>query len=171
MWHQLSSNGYGHSQSHSTHQNPDPTMVCSFSCLQYFLTITCLKLSLVGHLHLWYTSAISGRSMIKFESGYAIETVFDGTKLGIDPYSVEVSPTGELIILDSVNSNVHKVSSPLSRCKSVHSVPCPRVKVYTFSNHSKEVCQENLTCFFIKRWLRRRENTNKSTRERDWHLL
>ncbi|KAL8159749.1 hypothetical protein V2J09_001286 [Rumex salicifolius] len=59
--------------------------------------------------------AIPGRSMIKFEGGYAVETVFDGRKLGIDPYSIEVSPNGELIILDSVNSNVHKVSSPLSK--------------------------------------------------------
>lgn len=61
------------------------------------------------------TTAITGRSMIKFEGGYSVETVFDGSKLGIDPYSIEVSPTGDLIILDSINSNVHKVSSPLSR--------------------------------------------------------
>ncbi|GFY87173.1 NHL domain-containing protein [Actinidia rufa] len=37
---------------------------------------------------------ISSRSMMKFEGGYTVETVFDGSKLGIDPYSVEVSPFG-----------------------------------------------------------------------------
>ena len=33
---------------------------------------------------------ISGRPMMKFESGYSVETVFDGSKLGIEPYSVEI---------------------------------------------------------------------------------
>ena len=56
--------------------------------------------------------------MMKFEGGYAVETVFDGSKLGIDPYSVEVSPFGELLVLDSENSNIYKISTPLSRCKS-----------------------------------------------------
>ncbi|KAL0647906.1 hypothetical protein Bca4012_046197 [Brassica carinata] len=56
------------------------------------------------------------RSMVKYESGYNIETVFDGNKLGIEPYAVEVSPSGEeLIVLDSENSNIHKISMPLSR--------------------------------------------------------
>lgn len=55
--------------------------------------------------------------MIKFESGYVVETVFDGSKMGIEPYSVEVSSTGEVLILDCENSNVYRVSTPLSRCK------------------------------------------------------
>lgn len=59
----------------------------------------------------------SSRSMVKFEGGYTVETVFDGSKLGIDPYSVEVSPFGDLLVLDSENSNVYKISTPLSRCK------------------------------------------------------
>ncbi|KAJ6889661.1 hypothetical protein NC651_023415 [Populus alba x Populus x berolinensis] len=50
----------------------------------------------------------------KFESGYTVETVFDGSKLGIEPYSVEVLPSGELLILDSVNSNIYRMSSSLS---------------------------------------------------------
>ena len=37
-------------------------------------------------------AAIYGRPMMKFESGYTVETVFDGSKLGIEPYSVEVLP-------------------------------------------------------------------------------
>ncbi|GLU02037.1 hypothetical protein SLE2022_193100 [Rubroshorea leprosula] len=61
------------------------------------------------------TSVPSGRSMIKFEGGYTVETVFDGIKLGIEPYSVEVSPNGELFVLDSENSNIYKISMPFSR--------------------------------------------------------
>lgn len=59
-------------------------------------------------------TAISGRPMMKFESGYTVETVFDGSKLGIEPYSVEVLPSGELLILDSANSNIYRISSSLS---------------------------------------------------------
>ena len=62
-------------------------------------------------------AAISGRSMMKFESGYNVETVFDGSKLGIEPYSVEVSPSGELLIVDSANSNLYRISSSLNLCK------------------------------------------------------
>ncbi|XP_057496823.1 uncharacterized protein LOC130781603 isoform X1 [Actinidia eriantha] len=60
-------------------------------------------------------TAITGRPMMKFESGYNVETVFDGSKLGIEPYSVEVLPSGELMVLDSSNSNLYKISSPLSQ--------------------------------------------------------
>ncbi|KAJ9135285.1 hypothetical protein P3X46_032488 [Hevea brasiliensis] len=60
-------------------------------------------------------TAVSSRSMVKFEGGYTVETVFDGSKLGIEPYSVELSPTGELLVLDSENSNIYKISTPLSR--------------------------------------------------------
>ncbi|XWS32788.1 hypothetical protein CRYUN_Cryun22dG0019700 [Craigia yunnanensis] len=60
-------------------------------------------------------TAVSSRSMMKFEGGYTVETVFDGSKLGIEPFSVEVSPSGELLVLDSENSNIYKISIPLSR--------------------------------------------------------
>ncbi|XP_074295963.1 uncharacterized protein LOC141623705 isoform X2 [Silene latifolia] len=59
-------------------------------------------------------TAISGRSMMKYESGYNVETVFDGSKLGIEPYSVQLLPTGDLLILDSANSNLYTISSSLS---------------------------------------------------------
>ncbi|XP_057528788.1 uncharacterized protein LOC130807551 [Amaranthus tricolor] len=59
-------------------------------------------------------TAIYGRSMVKFESGYSVETVFDGSKLGIEPYSVEVLPSGELLIVDSANSNLYRISSSLN---------------------------------------------------------
>uniref|UniRef100_A0A803P9Q9 NHL repeat-containing protein n=1 Tax=Cannabis sativa TaxID=3483 RepID=A0A803P9Q9_CANSA len=51
---------------------------------------------------------------MKFESGYNVATVFDGSKLGIEPYSIEVLPNGELLILDSANSNLYRISSSLS---------------------------------------------------------
>lgn len=60
-------------------------------------------------------TAVSSRSMMKFESGYIVETVFDGSKLGIEPHSVVVSAFGELLVLDSENSNIYKISAPLSR--------------------------------------------------------
>lgn len=60
-------------------------------------------------------TAVTGRSMMKFEDGYNVETVFEGSRLGIEVYSVELSPTGELLILDSANSNIYKISMPLSR--------------------------------------------------------
>ncbi|KAL2253570.1 uncharacterized protein LOC105168236 [Sesamum indicum] len=59
-------------------------------------------------------TAITGRPMMKFEGGYNVETVFDGSKLGIEPYSLEVLPDGDLLILDSANSNLYKISSSLS---------------------------------------------------------
>lgn len=55
--------------------------------------------------------------MVKFEGGYTVDTVFDGSKLGIEPHSIEVSPSGELLVLDSENSNIYRISTPLSKCK------------------------------------------------------
>ncbi|URE45170.1 NHL repeat-containing protein [Musa troglodytarum] len=61
-------------------------------------------------------TAVSGhRPLMKFESGCTVETVFDGSKLGIEPYSVEVTQSGELLLLDSVNSNLYRIPLPLSR--------------------------------------------------------
>lgn len=57
------------------------------------------------------------RSMVKFESGYNVETIFDGNKVGIEPHSIQISPDGEFLVLDSENSNIYKISSPMSRCK------------------------------------------------------
>ncbi|KAL8471406.1 hypothetical protein ACS0TY_028892 [Phlomoides rotata] len=59
--------------------------------------------------------AILNRSMMKFEGGYTVETVFDGSKHGIEPHSLEISSDGEVFILDSHNSNIYKIPSPLSR--------------------------------------------------------
>ncbi|MBA0837865.1 hypothetical protein Goarm_009981 [Gossypium armourianum] len=66
-------------------------------------------------------TAITGRPMMKFEGGYTVETVFDGSKLGVEPHTVEILPSGELLILDSANSNLYRMSSSLSLCKWVSS--------------------------------------------------
>ncbi|KAJ0493433.1 putative six-bladed beta-propeller, TolB [Helianthus annuus] len=59
-------------------------------------------------------TSISGRPLMKFESGYSVDTVFDGSKLGVEPHALEVLPNGELLVLDSANSNLYKISSSLS---------------------------------------------------------
>lgn len=46
-----------------------------------------------------------------------MDTVFDGSKLGIEPHAVEVTPAGDLLVLDSINSNIYRVQLPLSRCE------------------------------------------------------
>lgn len=59
-------------------------------------------------------TVVSSRPVMKFESGYTVETVFDGSKVGIEPFAVGVLPTGELLVLDSANNNIYKISLPLS---------------------------------------------------------
>jgi hypothetical protein len=55
--------------------------------------------------------------MVKYEGGYTVETVFDGSKLGIEPYAVEVTQGGDLLVMDSMNSNIYRIALPLSRCE------------------------------------------------------
>ncbi|KAK8582848.1 hypothetical protein V6N13_069616 [Hibiscus sabdariffa] len=66
-------------------------------------------------------TAITSKPMVTFESGYTVETVFDGSKLGIEPHTVEVLPSGELLILDSANSNLYRISASLSLFEFCHS--------------------------------------------------
>nr|CAB3447824.1 unnamed protein product [Digitaria exilis] len=66
-------------------------------------------------LHFPFGAATGGKSMVKYEGGYTVETVFDGSKLGIEPYSVEVTQGGELLVMDSMNSNIYRMALPLSR--------------------------------------------------------
>ncbi|XP_019177870.1 PREDICTED: uncharacterized protein LOC109173067 [Ipomoea nil] len=51
---------------------------------------------------------------IKFEKGYNIESIFEENKLGVEPYSVEVSLAVEVFILDSENNNIYKITTPHS---------------------------------------------------------
>ncbi|KAF2316159.1 hypothetical protein GH714_041499 [Hevea brasiliensis] len=76
--------------------------------------------NIVSALVKWLWSVKSNTK--KDTDGHAVETVFDGSKLGIEPYSVELSPSGELLVLDSQNSNIYKIQTPLSRCKLVFAI-------------------------------------------------
>jgi len=80
-----------------------------FSCIFKVLTYCFL----MGN----HFSVQHSRSMVKFESDYNVETVFDGSKLGIEPHSVQISPNGEFLVLDSENSNIYKISGSMSRRK------------------------------------------------------
>ncbi|XP_057948900.1 uncharacterized protein LOC131144338 [Malania oleifera] len=80
----------------------------------FFSNVVSVLMKWLWSLKATTKTANSARSMMKFESGYSVETVFDGSKLGIEPYSVEVLPSGELLILDAANSNIYKISASLS---------------------------------------------------------
>ena len=45
-----------------------------------------------------------------------METVFNSSMLGIEPYSREVTQSGELLVMDSMNSNIYRMALSLSRC-------------------------------------------------------
>nr|ACR34076.1 unknown [Zea mays] len=60
------------------------------------------------------TASVAGRSMVRYEGGYAVDTVFDGSKLGIEPHAAQINRAGDLLLLDSINSNIYRVQLPLS---------------------------------------------------------
>ena len=104
---------------------PSISHFSSFSCYYFSLSLS-FFFFLWGLRLIWWCacwiwgnqfSAKHGRSMMKFESGYTVETILDGSKLGIEPYSVGVSSNGEFLVLDSENSNIYKIPSPVSTCK------------------------------------------------------
>ncbi|RLM58754.1 hypothetical protein C2845_PM18G06670 [Panicum miliaceum] len=47
-------------------------------------------------------------------SAAAVDTVFDGSKLGMEPHAVEITPACDLLVLDSINSTIYRVQLPLS---------------------------------------------------------
>ena len=54
--------------------------------------------------------------VIQFENGYLVETVVEGNALGVVPYAIKVSKEGELFAVDSENSNIVRITPPLSQC-------------------------------------------------------
>ncbi|XP_068642961.1 uncharacterized protein [Aristolochia californica] len=54
-------------------------------------------------------------NVVQFENGYLVETIVEGNKLGVEPYSIRVSQEGELFAVDSVNSNLVRITPPLSQ--------------------------------------------------------
>lgn len=57
----------------------------------------------------------SDGNVVQFENGYLVETVVEGNALGVVPYSIRVSQEGELFAVDAVNSNIVRVTPPLSQ--------------------------------------------------------
>lgn len=57
-------------------------------------------------------------NVLEFENGYLVETVVEGNEIGVVPYKIQVSDDGELYAVDEVNSNVMKITPPLSQCKN-----------------------------------------------------
>ncbi|XP_062096471.1 uncharacterized protein LOC133802215 isoform X2 [Humulus lupulus] len=57
----------------------------------------------------------SDGNFLQFEDGYLVETVLQGNDIGVEPYKIRVSEDGELFAVDSVNSNVVRITPPLSQ--------------------------------------------------------
>ncbi|XP_058095498.1 uncharacterized protein LOC131240953 [Magnolia sinica] len=73
-------------------------------------------------------------NFIQFENGYLVDTVVEGgSKLGVEPYSIRVSPEGELFAVDAVHSNIVKITPPLSQYSRA------RLVAGSFQGHSGHV--------------------------------
>ncbi|CAK9324346.1 unnamed protein product [Citrullus colocynthis] len=57
----------------------------------------------------------SDGNVLQFEDGYLVETVVEGNEIGVLPHKIHVSKDGELFVVDSVNSNIVKITPPLSK--------------------------------------------------------
>ncbi|XP_040985674.1 uncharacterized protein LOC121233959 isoform X2 [Juglans microcarpa x Juglans regia] len=57
----------------------------------------------------------SDGNVLQFENGYLVETVVEGNEIGVVPYRIHVSEDGELFAVDAVNSNIARITPPLSR--------------------------------------------------------
>ncbi|KAJ0249290.1 Uncharacterized protein HA466_0148120 [Hirschfeldia incana] len=81
--------------------------------------------SLIKHMSSvlkWTTGSSSSKTssqsdtanVVQFENGYLVETVVEGNEIGALPYKIRVSDDGELYAVDEVNSNIIKITPPLS---------------------------------------------------------
>jgi hypothetical protein len=73
--------------------------------------------------------------------------VFDGSKLGIEPHAVEITPAGDLIVLDSINSNIYRVQLPLSPCEHAlpPTTPCPFQFFQVLASCHRTVGQDDMS--------------------------
>ncbi|KAJ7981855.1 NHL domain-containing protein [Quillaja saponaria] len=53
--------------------------------------------------------------LLQFENGYVVETVVEGNEIGLIPHKIRVSKDGELFAVDAVNSNIVRITPPLSQ--------------------------------------------------------
>ncbi|XP_058773603.1 uncharacterized protein LOC131647785 isoform X1 [Vicia villosa] len=58
----------------------------------------------------------SDGNVLQFENGYVVETVVEGNAIGVIPYRIRVSEEdGELFAVDEINSNIVRITPPLSQ--------------------------------------------------------
>ncbi|CAJ2659602.1 unnamed protein product [Trifolium pratense] len=58
----------------------------------------------------------SDGNVLQFENGYVVETVVEGNAIGVIPYRIRVNEEdGELFAVDEVNSNIVRITPPLSQ--------------------------------------------------------
>ncbi|KAK4285862.1 hypothetical protein QN277_002498 [Acacia crassicarpa] len=57
----------------------------------------------------------SDGNVLQFENGYVVETVVEGNEIGVIPYRIRVSEDDELFAVDSINSNIVRITPPLSQ--------------------------------------------------------
>ncbi|KAK7272592.1 hypothetical protein RJT34_29291 [Clitoria ternatea] len=58
----------------------------------------------------------SDGNVLQFENGYLVETVVEGNEIGVIPYRIRVSEEdGELFAVDAINSNIVRITPPLSQ--------------------------------------------------------
>ncbi|KZV29708.1 hypothetical protein F511_05802 [Dorcoceras hygrometricum] len=66
-------------------------------------------------LSVYFGLLAADASVLQFEDGYLVETVVEGSELGVVPYSIRVSQDGELFAVDAVNNNIMRITPPLSQ--------------------------------------------------------
>ncbi|XP_061983116.1 uncharacterized protein LOC133702820 [Populus nigra] len=98
--------------------------VLSLVCTFQFQAHAAPPAPLVKHLSSllkWTTTVASlktpqsDENVLQFEDGYLVETVVKGNAMGVVPYKIRLSEDGELYAVDEVNSNVVKITPPLSQ--------------------------------------------------------
>ncbi|PON72770.1 NHL repeat [Parasponia andersonii] len=57
----------------------------------------------------------SDGNVLQFEDGYLVETVVEGNDIGVVLHKIRVSEDGELFAVDSINSNIVRITPPLSQ--------------------------------------------------------
>lgn len=57
----------------------------------------------------------SDGNVLQFEDGYLVETIVEGNELGFVPHQIRVSEEGELYAVDAINSNIVRITPPLSQ--------------------------------------------------------
>jgi hypothetical protein len=85
----------------------------------YFIHFTCIfSLTLLMVFDRFSGAHVAVAVALQFESGYFVETLVEGDKLGVTPHTIRVSPVegGELLAVDAAHSNIVRITPPLSEC-------------------------------------------------------